>query len=43
MQLYKDSIAQKIVTILEEDLKDPPLAIVGPALKRRNTILKKRP
>lgn len=33
IQLYKDSIAQKIVTIPEEDLKDPPLAIVGPALE----------
>lgn len=33
MQLYKDSIAQKIVAIPEEDLKDPPLSIVGPALE----------
>lgn len=33
IQLYKDSIAQKIVAIPEEDLKDPPLAIVGPALE----------
>lgn len=33
MQLYKDSIAQKIVAIPEENLKDPPLSIVGPALE----------
>ena len=33
MQLYKDSIAQKIVAIPEEDLKEPPLSIVGPALE----------
>lgn len=33
MQLYKDSIAQKIVAIPEENLKEPPLSIVGPALE----------
>lgn len=33
MQLYKDSIAQKIVSIPEENLKEPPLSIVGPALE----------
>ncbi len=33
MQLYKDSIAQKIVAIPEENLKEPPLSIVGPAVE----------
>src|SRR5699024_1947611 len=30
---YKESIAQKIAAIPEENLKDPPLSIVGPAIE----------
>lgn len=33
VQQYKESIAQKIATIPEENLQEPSLAIVGPALE----------
>lgn len=33
IQMYKESIAQKVSTIPEENLQDPPLSIVGPALE----------
>lgn len=33
VQNYKESIAQNIVSIPEENIQEPPLAIVGPALE----------
>ncbi len=33
IQNYKDSIAQKVVAIPEENLIDPPLSVAGPALE----------
>lgn len=33
IQSYKESIAQKISAIPEENIKEPPLSIVGPALE----------
>lgn len=33
VQMYKESIAQKVAAIPEENLQEPPLSIVGPALE----------
>src|SRR5690625_2537989 len=33
IQMYKESIAQKVSAIPEENLQEPPLSIVGPALE----------